>query len=402
MMNRDPPLRVLHIAGNYPDPNFVQPTTNAVRNLIDATRIILTPFVVSIHRRSAPEVTVSSEDVLSVGYIGFPAMVGMSLTCARLRRRIEKAIASIGFDFDVIHAHKLTVEGVVAQQISRATGKPYVVTVRGYTDGRLMRWRPDAGRLFRDVLLGSKVVFFPAPWARQLVARLVGEGGRLRQGCPREVNLPNVVSFSEPRGRTTSQDAVVRFVTAFRAGQGADKGFRGVLLGLQALRSQGVEVRLYVIGCEEGAEEAQWPTNFGLQQCVSFLGKMTNQDALCVIGGCDALVLPSRNDTFGMVYVEALLSGVPILYSANAGIDGYLDTLDVGIRVDPRSAASVVAGMLALGAQHRNYQERLESVLAEGGLDFFRKQNVAATYVEAIRQAVTGGESNGTCKAVRP
>src|SRR5690606_2930407 len=37
----------------------------------------------------------------------------------------------------------------------------------------------------------------------------------------------------------------------------------------------------------------------------------------------DVFVMPSRNETFGLVYVEAMLQGLPILYTSNEGIDGF-------------------------------------------------------------------------------
>src|SRR5699024_2595672 len=37
----------------------------------------------------------------------------------------------------------------------------------------------------------------------------------------------------------------------------------------------------------------------------------------------DIFVMPSSHETFGLVYVEAMLQGLPILYTANEGIDGF-------------------------------------------------------------------------------
>ncbi len=42
--------------------------------------------------------------------------------------------------------------------------------------------------------------------------------------------------------------------------------------------------------------------------------------------------MPSRAETFGLVYVEALLNGLPILYTKNEGIDEMYD--NVGEAVD--------------------------------------------------------------------
>ena len=43
------------------------------------------------------------------------------------------------------------------------------------------------------------------------------------------------------------------------------------------------------------------------------------------LNGYTALVLPTLRETFGMVYIEALFAGVPILYSQDRGVDGFFD-----------------------------------------------------------------------------
>lgn len=39
----------------------------------------------------------------------------------------------------------------------------------------------------------------------------------------------------------------------------------------------------------------------------------------------DIFVMPSKPETFGLVYVEALSQGLPILYAKGEGFDGYFD-----------------------------------------------------------------------------
>src|SRR5690606_9754782 len=37
---------------------------------------------------------------------------------------------------------------------------------------------------------------------------------------------------------------------------------------------------------------------------------------------CHVFTMPSRKETFGLVYIEALLQGLPILFTRDEGIDG--------------------------------------------------------------------------------
>ena len=49
--------------------------------------------------------------------------------------------------------------------------------------------------------------------------------------------------------------------------------------------------------------------------------------------GCDILLVPSTAETFGMVYLEAMSQGVPVLYTKGQGFDGQFEEGEVGFSV---------------------------------------------------------------------
>ena len=53
--------------------------------------------------------------------------------------------------------------------------------------------------------------------------------------------------------------------------------------------------------------------------------------------------MPSKTETFGLVYAEAMSQGLPILYSAGQGFDGQFPEGTVGFHVDPADARDVAA-----------------------------------------------------------
>lgn len=64
------------------------------------------------------------------------------------------------------------------------------------------------------------------------------------------------------------------------------------------------------------------------------------------------MALPGRNETFGMVYVEALFAGIPVLHGRDTGIDGYLDGFDFGRGVDPDDIDAIAAALLDLAERN--------------------------------------------------
>ena len=71
---------------------------------------------------------------------------------------------------------------------------------------------------------------------------------------------------------------------------------------------------------------------------VRFLG--SRNDVEKIIPGCDLLVLPSFSESFGLVLIEALACGKPVIGSDVGGISEII-TDDVGLLINPNDASSL-------------------------------------------------------------
>ena len=56
----------------------------------------------------------------------------------------------------------------------------------------------------------------------------------------------------------------------------------------------------------------------------------------------DIFIMPSFYETFGLVYLEAMSQGLPIIYTKGQGIDGYFKDGIVGYSVNPKSVNDIV------------------------------------------------------------
>ena len=74
--------------------------------------------------------------------------------------------------------------------------------------------------------------------------------------------------------------------------------------------------------------------NIGLASRVSFLGTLHNEQARSILSASDVLVLPSRNESWGVVVNEALLSGVPVICSDRCGARVLLTRPELGDVID--------------------------------------------------------------------
>ena len=68
----------------------------------------------------------------------------------------------------------------------------------------------------------------------------------------------------------------------------------------------------------------------------------SKEDLLVEYRSSDIFIMPSFNETFGLVYIEALSQGLPIIYSKGQGVDGYFEEGEVGFGCNPNDVNNIV------------------------------------------------------------
>jgi len=109
---------------------------------------------------------------------------------------------------------------------------------------------------------------------------------------------------------------------------------------------------LVIVGKEQdgsGERARKQASQLGLSKRVHFLGQQVGNDLLQAYSDADMLVLLSHRENFGMVVIEALAAGLPVLLSTNVGIAREIDETGAGIMVtpEPDKVATVWKKMLS-------------------------------------------------------
>lgn len=118
---------------------------------------------------------------------------------------------------------------------------------------------------------------------------------------------------------------------------------------------------------------------------VEFLGFVQPDSLPEVLARADVLVLPSLEDTFGVVVVEAWASGVAVVCTKYAGVSDYVTSGKDGFIVDPEQTEEMAARMLALLRD-----PELRSAFAASGkamVEHFDARKVAERFSAAITVA---------------
>ncbi len=136
----------------------------------------------------------------------------------------------------------------------------------------------------------------------------------------------------------------------------AEKGAEYLVQAMPRVLSRYPDARVLYVGPyqnvlgEEAYARRLAPMIASLGNHWTFLGVLSNQDLAAFYHACDLTVLPSVNstDAFGMVQIESILAGTPVVASDLPGIRQPVLTTGLGKIVPPRDAGALADAILAL------------------------------------------------------
>ncbi len=134
------------------------------------------------------------------------------------------------------------------------------------------------------------------------------------------------------------------------------KGHWQVLIAMQWIREVFPDVQYLIVGTGDELRHLGTAVHsLGLQANVTFVGFVPTTELADHYRLCDAFVMPSTKEGFGIVFLEAAACGKPVIAG---NLDGSVDALDqgrIGMLVDPHSPRQIAdAAISALIKSHPN------------------------------------------------
>jgi glycosyltransferase involved in cell wall biosynthesis len=274
---------------------------------------------------------------------------------------------------DLIHAHVAHPDGAAALSFGRRFGIPVVVTIHGqdfaYT---LKRGRMCANSVMRTVQEARRVILVSDKlknayglerWVQEpSKCRVIWNGVHLETAgaSPANGQKGELQGVSGGRPENTHIEHTNTENTNINAIKGKrillslgflrpDKGHAIVIRALPELLREFPNLLYRVVGDgEERARLEQLTRELGLQGQVEFMGALPHPLAMRQMAACEIFVLPSWNEAFGVVYLEAMAHGKPVIGTLGEGIAGILTEEKVGLAVPPRDVRALTEALRAL------------------------------------------------------
>jgi len=286
------------------------------------------------------------------------ARLPMHLTYVRIVGALCKLLRGelSGARPDIIHVHSFQYVKY-ARALRLLFGIPIVVTEHVTWFERGMLSEKKLRRITRD---------FTA--ADALIAVSPGLREQIRPYCGgKEIHvIPNLVNerFFSGGLRTETGDTDFGLVSVGFLDH--KKGFDLLLRAFAAALVQIPAIRLTI--CGDGGERTSLEAlarELGIEKRVSFLGNVPREEVARVLRENKLFVLPSRTETFGVVYVEAMACGLPILMTKTNAWE-MLVTPETGLAVEGENVPALTAALLDMIRYYDRYdKERIASLCRE-------------------------------------
>lgn len=234
-------------------------------------------------------------------------------------RRMEKLYKEIVKNegpIDIIHAHSSLWAGISASYIAKKYNVPLVITEHSSIERGAYVKKSYLPSIIHSYRNADKIITV----GKGLKEEIEALSGR------KDIEvIGNLVDLSlfDIRKRENSNDKFVFFSVAFLEGE---KGF-DTLIKAFAKGFKGKPAKLIIGG--DGSQKT-WLQEIAKSQLVDeqviFTGALSREEVSKYMNNCDAFVLPSRYETFGVVYIEALASGKPIIGTFNGGAESIINS----------------------------------------------------------------------------
>ena len=166
---------------------------------------------------------------------------------------------------------------------------------------------------------------------------------------PNGINLEEFKVFPRQLARKElgikEEENVVIFIGSLKA----VKGVKYLIEAVSIAREKGVWLKLLLVGGGEEKEELRnLSEKFAVKDCVSFIGSVQNKEVSKYMGASDIFVLPSLSEGFGIVNLEAMACGLPVIATNVGGIPDIIKDGENGFLVDPKDSAQIAEKILLL------------------------------------------------------
>lgn len=244
-------------------------------------------------------------------------------------------------EYDLFHAHSLFTNGGIAYKLHKKYGIKYMVAVRNTDMNSFFKKLPHLRKYGVDILEhAEKIIFISDSFKAELIEKYL-PASKKDAIIKKMTTIPNGIDdfWLENRHEKTEARKELKELNLIYVGKIMKlKNVPTTVEACEILQERGYDVSLTIVGQILDQSEFNKIKN---KPFINYVGFQSMEEIIKHYRANDIFVMPSFGETFGLVYVEAMSQGLPVIYTKGQGFDGQFPEGEVGYHVSPKDAVEI-------------------------------------------------------------
>lgn len=255
----------------------------------------------------------------------------------------------------IIHAHTLIVNGIIAYLAYKKWKTPYIITIRNTDINFFLKRSFIIRKIATKILDKASVVITLSPAYKdiQLPKFLSDE----KYNClKKKISvIPNGINdyWLENKFKISKTEEIPEILFVGRLIK--RKNLKTLIKACEILNTNGCSVKLNVVG--DGTllkyfEKRRYATE------IHYYGKINDKNELIKLYRKSTLLaVPSFTESFGLIYPEAMSQGLPVIYTKGQGFDGFYPDGFIGFSINPKDPFDISDKIKRIISNHSYFSE---------------------------------------------
>lgn len=286
--------------------------------------------------------------------------------------------------YDLIHAATLFSEGAVALSLFKKYNIPYCVTVRGSDINFYLKKMPHLWKLGQEVLKNAKKIIFISPYSQKKLFKKNFLNPLFINLATKSVVISNGMEDFWHQHLFTPLEIKNPYFLLYVGRFDKNKNVLSLIEAVRRLRSEKPELQLTLIG-GKGDKEKKIHDLIKKYDWLHYKGEVYKHEELLLhYRQHQIFSMVSHSETFGLVYLEALSQGLPVIYTAEQGFDGVFGDLEIGYGTNAKSIENIAEKIKKTVDNYHFLQKNILNI----SFSQFEWKNIAKQYNNLYKEII--------------
>jgi len=266
-----------------------------------------------------------------------------------LYNSVVRKITKQKIDFDLIHAHFVYPSGYVASKIKKNYKKKLIITGHGFDVYDFPYRSKQNKKIFIDTLHAAN--FFITVSKKNLsIAKsflnLDKKSIVIPNGFSNEFGLFSKIT-ARKKLKLNLNKKIILHVGAYKINI---KNQINLIRAISELLNTRKDFILYLIGSGKDEKKIRDKIKeLKLDKYVKLIGSITHDKMPLWMSASDLFVFPSYSESFGIVQIEAMACGIPVIATINGGSEEIITDKEIGLLLEDPKDYKALANLINIG-----------------------------------------------------